>query len=63
MLLALSWVMSLISTFYLAQKPFSYKNLLLIFGGIFLIVKSAMEIYSDIAPEKEIADKSKRGIS
>ena len=54
MLLALSWVMSLTNPlFYLAHKPFSYKNLLLIFGGLFLIVKSAMEIYSDIAPKKK----------
>ena len=49
MLFALSWVMSmtkpLITVFGLG---FSFKNILLISGGLFLILKSGMEIYRDI---------------
>ncbi|MBM3580005.1 MAG: TerC family protein, partial [Alphaproteobacteria bacterium] len=49
MLLTLSWVMSLTDPlFYLGGIPFSFKNFLLIFGGLFLIVKSGWEICSDV---------------
>lgn len=49
MLLTLSWVMSLTDPlFYIGETGFSYKNFLLIIGGLFLIVKSGMEIYSDV---------------
>ncbi len=50
MLLALSWVMNLTTPlFYLGEVGFSFKNFLLIFGGLFLIVKSSWEIGNDIA--------------
>lgn len=49
MLLTLSWVMSLTKPlFTIGIIDFSFKDLLLIFGGIFLIVKSGKEIYKDL---------------
>lgn len=49
MLLTLSWVMSLTDPlFYIGEIGFSFKNFLLIFGGLFLIVKSGWEIASDV---------------
>lgn len=58
MLFTLSWIMSLTDPlFYLGEVGFSFKNFLLIFGGLFLIVKSAWEIFNDLmfgghSPEK-----------
>ncbi|MDA0901877.1 MAG: TerC family protein [Proteobacteria bacterium] len=50
MLMTLSWIMSLTTTlFTLFDKGFSVNNLLFIVGGMFLIVKSAAEIYGDVA--------------
>ncbi len=49
MLLTLSWIMSLTEPlFYLGENGFSFKNFLLIFGGLFLVVKSGWEIASDV---------------
>lgn len=49
MLLALSWVMSLTKPlFFIGENGISFKNLLLIFGGLFLIIKSGLEIYNDV---------------
>jgi predicted tellurium resistance membrane protein TerC len=49
MLFTLSWVMSLTKPlFNLAGIDFSFNNLLLIVGGIFLIVKSGLEIKNDV---------------
>lgn len=49
MLLTLSWVMSLTEPlFYLGDLGFSFKNFLLIFGGLFLVIKSGWEIASDV---------------
>jgi predicted tellurium resistance membrane protein TerC len=49
MLFALSWVMSLTQPlFYLGNIGFSFKNFLLIFGGLFLILKSGIEIFQDV---------------
>lgn len=49
MLLTLSWVMSLTNPlFYIGEIGFSFKNFLLIFGGLFLIVKSGWEICNDV---------------
>ncbi|MDX2083743.1 MAG: TerC family protein [Rickettsiales bacterium] len=49
MLLTLSWVMTLIEPiFFLGSQGFSFKDLLLILGGLFLMVKSGMEIFSDV---------------
>jgi predicted tellurium resistance membrane protein TerC len=49
MLLTLSWVMTLTEPlFYLGSLGFAFKNFLLIFGGLFLIVKSGWEIANDV---------------
>lgn len=49
MLLTLSWVMGLTDPlFYLGDLGFSFKNFLLIAGGLFLIVKSGWEIFNDV---------------
>ncbi|MSP33322.1 MAG: TerC family protein [Rickettsiales bacterium] len=49
MLLTLSWIMTLTEPlFYLAGHAFSFKNFLLISGGLFLIVKSSYEIVQDV---------------
>lgn len=60
MLLTLSWVMSMTKPlFYLGESAFSVKNFLLIFGGLFLIIKSGYEIFSDIFPSP-INNKSEK---
>lgn len=49
MLLTLSWVMSLTDPlFYVGEVGFSFKNFLLILGGLFLIGKSGIEIFNDV---------------
>lgn len=49
MLMTLSWVMSSTTPlFAVFGLDFSFKNLLLILGGIFLIAKSGGEIYRDV---------------
>ncbi len=54
MLFALSWVMSLTEPlFYVGDVGFSFKNFLLILGGLFLIIKSGWEIFSDVRPFTE----------
>jgi predicted tellurium resistance membrane protein TerC len=54
MLFSLSWIMTLTDPlFYLFGNPFSFKNFLLISGGLFLIVKSGYEIFNEIYLHKE----------
>ncbi len=49
MLMTLTWIMTLTEPlFYLAGHGFSFKNFLLISGGLFLVVKSGYEIVQDI---------------
>ncbi|MFZ9181054.1 MAG: TerC family protein [Rickettsiales bacterium] len=49
MLLTLSWVMSLTEPlFTIGDNGYSFKNFLLILGGLFLIIKSGWEISSDV---------------
>ena len=49
MLMTLSWVMTLTKPlFYLGESGFSVNSVLLILGGLFLIVKPSIEIYSSI---------------
>lgn len=49
MLMTLSWVMTLTDPlFFIGEHGFSFKNFLLILGGLFLIVKSAWEIANDV---------------
>lgn len=49
MLMTLSWVMTLTEPlFYIGEVGFSFKNFLLILGGLFLIIKSGWEIGNDV---------------
>lgn len=49
MLLTLSWVMKLTKPlFTIFEVDISWKSILLILGGLFLIVKSGIELYGDI---------------
>ncbi len=60
MLLTLSWVMSLTDPlFYLGEVGFSFKNFLLILGGLFLIVKSGFEIVNDVFGFHESKEEKK----
>lgn len=53
MLLALSWIMTLTEPlFYIGEHGFSFKNFLLILGGLFLVVKSSYEIAQDVLYHK-----------
>jgi predicted tellurium resistance membrane protein TerC len=52
MLMALSWVMTLTEPlFSIKEHEFSVKDMLLVFGGLFLIFKSGIEIVSDVFGE------------
>ncbi len=49
MLLTLSWIITLTKPlFHIGSLGFSFKSLLLLSGGIFLIIKSGHEIYNDV---------------
>jgi len=59
MLLMLSWIMGLTKPiFSIGNLDFSIKSLLLILGGLFLVFKSAAEIYSDIVVTKNEETKT-----
>ncbi len=61
MLLALSWILGMTNTlFTLFTLPFSVNNILLIVGGLFLIVKSGIEIYNDAFGTKTEVVKTKK---
>ncbi|MDG4948160.1 TerC family protein [Actinobacillus equuli subsp. haemolyticus] len=52
LLLSLAWMMKLVDPlFSIAGMPISGRDLILLLGGIFLIVKSAMELKESIAGE------------
>lgn len=64
MLFTLSWVMTLTEPLFTVKGvDFSWNNILLITGGIFLIVKSGVEIYSDVNASLEShKEKDKKNI-
>lgn len=53
MLMAVSWIMSLTKPVFTILIDFSIKDILLLVGGMFLIIKGGMEIYSDLRVQKE----------
>lgn len=54
MLLGIAWLLSLTKPlFSLFEVGYSFKDLLLLAGGLFLIGKSTLEMHSDIAGEHE----------
>jgi predicted tellurium resistance membrane protein TerC len=61
MLFTLSWVIGMTEPlFTIIGFGFSFKNLLLISGGLFLIIKSGLEIYNDVKhvhKEEKVATK------
>ena len=60
MLFAVSWVMSLTKPlFTIFGLEFSFKNLLLIVGGLFLIIKSGLEICHDVRHDDITLDAAK----
>ncbi len=60
MLLTLSWVMTLTEPLiYVGEAGFSYKDFLLLAGGVFLIVKSAGEIARDTFLKTHLAKENK----
>ncbi|EFM96236.1 TerC family protein [Actinobacillus pleuropneumoniae] len=63
LLLSLAWMMKLVDPlFSIAGMPISGRDLILLLGGIFLIVKSAMELKESIADEshEEKEDSAKK---
>lgn len=62
MLMALSWVMTLTKPiFNTGEFAVSVKDLLLIVGGLFLIIKSGMEISHDLFLKETPAEQVKKG--
>ncbi len=54
MLFGITWIMSLKkSVFSMAGQDFSWKDIILIAGGLFLIVKATQEIHTDIEGTSE----------
>ncbi len=63
MLFGLSWIISLTDPlFTISGLGFSFKNLLLIAGGMFLLIKSGLEIYRDVCHAKQ-KENQKENIS
>jgi len=61
MLLALSMVMNLTEPFfYIGELGFSFKDFLLIFGGLFLIIKSGSEILEDVNSGLHVSKANKK---
>jgi predicted tellurium resistance membrane protein TerC len=61
MLFMLAWIMSLTEPLFSAfGLDFSFKNLLLIAGGLFLIIKSAIEIYRDLRHVEHCPETGKK---
>lgn len=59
MLMTLSWIMTLTEPlFYFMDQGFSFKNFLLIAGGLFLILKSSYEIVQDVFIHEEHNQKA-----
>lgn len=54
LLLSISWVMTLTRPLFELWRPWSGKDLILVFGGLFLIYKATVEIHENINhPDKE----------
>lgn len=60
LLLSLSWMMKLVDPiFEILGKPISGRDLILLLGGLFLIVKSAMELLEAVKGEPHHTDETK----
>jgi predicted tellurium resistance membrane protein TerC len=64
LLLGITWVMSLTRPmFSLMEQPFSGRDLILLGGGLFLIVKATHEIHGQFEAAKTEAEQVKNGLS
>ncbi|MCK6588634.1 MAG: TerC family protein [Polyangiaceae bacterium] len=61
LLMAISWVMGLTKPLFTIIHPFSGRDLILLFGGLFLLGKSTHEIFEKLEVEREhgASDKPK----
>lgn len=69
LLLSIAWVMQLTNPlFEIMDHPFSGRDLILIFGGLFLLYKSATEIYDSVeadeddTPEADVRAAAEKGM-
>jgi predicted tellurium resistance membrane protein TerC len=53
LLMAISWVMGLTRPLFTLFRPFSGRDLILLFGGLFLLAKSTHEIFEKLEIERE----------
>ena len=53
LLMTISWVMSLTKPFFTLVRPFSGRDLILLFGGLFLLAKSTHEIFEKLEVDRE----------
>lgn len=57
MLLGVAWIMTLTEPLFSAvEREFSIKDLLLLAGGLFLIVKSTLEMHADVTDHHKIRE-------
>jgi predicted tellurium resistance membrane protein TerC len=64
MLLTIFWVIGLTTPlFHLFGEGFSLRDLILIAGGLFLIVKSTQEVHGEIEGDHDESDKAKSPVS
>jgi predicted tellurium resistance membrane protein TerC len=62
LLAAISWVMGLKEVLFTLVRPFSGRDLILLFGGLFLIAKSTHEMFDKLEVGKDADDaKAKTG--
>lgn len=54
MLMGVKWIMSLTEPLFTFIIAISFKDLLLLSGGLFLLIKGGMEIHSDLTGEKNM---------
>jgi predicted tellurium resistance membrane protein TerC len=53
LLMAISWVMGLTKPLFTLFRPFSGRDLILLFGGLFLLAKATHEIFEKLEIERE----------
>jgi predicted tellurium resistance membrane protein TerC len=61
LLAAISWVMGLKEVLFTLVRPFSGRDLILLFGGLFLIAKSTHEMFDKLEVGKDTDAKPKTG--
>ena len=59
MLMGVKWIMGLTEPIFTLGLAFSFKDLLLIAGGLFLIIKGGLEIWTDLSGGQQVNKKIK----